>query len=509
MAHGYQSYSPEQGYLLAPNPLEWLPDDHLAYQVRDLIAEFDLARIYSAYSQDGRGAPAFAPQMMLAVLLYAQYKGVLSCRQIMQLCIEDLGARFLTAGTVPDYRSINKFRLLHKDALRDLFQQSVRLCESAGMVSLSRTAIDGTKVPGAGSKDRSRTYEHIAEQEAKLSAEEAKLSAEMEALVQAGLDKDAEEDARLGKDNDGYSLPENLRSREGRRAALRQAKAELEQRAREKEQARKEEWDKSEPADRPHKKTPDPDHAVPDPTSRYNFTDPESRMMKRRGQYVQGYNAQLSVDADHQVIVACAVTNEATDYGQLVPLAEQTAQNMGRLPGRVLADCGYFDHKNIEELERKGFTLLVPPNKKWQRDQAASAPLQAASAPLQAASAPLQAASAPLTEVSHQVMTTKERMQHQMMTEEGRAEYAYRMKTVEPVFGQIKGSPGHEQFTRFLRRGLERVQEDWCLVCLIHNVKKLLRYRTKQKQYVRVEKSNASHRRAAAKMVAQMISLSL
>src|SRR3569833_2323809 len=184
MAHGYLNYSPDQGYLLSVNPLEWLPSDSLAYQVYDIVGEFDLTLVHSAFSSDGRGAPAFAPQMLLSVLLYAHYKGVHSSRGIMRLCAEDLGARFLTGGIVPDHRSIHLFRVRHDTAIQALFKQSGGLCRAAGMVPLKFVAIDGSKFPCAASKDSSLTYAHIVD-------EEARLSAEIEAMLHAGLDLDA------------------------------------------------------------------------------------------------------------------------------------------------------------------------------------------------------------------------------------------------------------------------------------------------------------------------------
>ncbi len=443
------------------NVLDWLPSDSLAYQVRDIVCEFDLTLVHAAYGKDGRGAPAFSPQMMLSVLLYAQYKGVMSSRGTMRLCAEDIGGRFLCGNEIPDFRSIALFRVRHAESIRELFKQSIKLCEAAGMVSLRRVAVDGTKIAGAGSKDSSKTYARI------LQDEEA-LDKEVAALVQAGIDEDAADNASLGTDDDGFSAPEHLKNRADRIAAIRAAKAELAAarsallaRAREKAAAARKEWDETAPKDRPHTKKPDPETAVPADKDRYNFADPESRMMKGRGQYVQGWNAQACVDSDCQVIIACAVTDECTDYGQLAPLVEQAAANMGRLPDLTLADAGYFDHKDIRALEEKGHALLVPPNNEWSRDKSVGEPL---------------------SDAEREELTVRERMGREVSSAQGRADYAWRMITNEPVFGQIKGSPGHPLFTRFLRRGIKRSDADWSFTCAAHNLRKLIRFRQKQQE---------------------------
>jgi transposase len=499
MAHGYRNYSPDQCFLIAPDPREWLSADHLAYQVRDLVNEFDLTLIHSAYSSDGRGAPAFAPQMMLCILLYGQYRGVVSSRRLAEFCTSDIGARYLAGGNFPDHRSICLFRIRHRDAIRELFKQSVLLCRAAGMVSLKNVAIDGTKIAGAGSRDSSKTYEHIVK-------EEARISAEMDALVQAGLDIDAAENAQLGEDNDGYSLPDHLKSQEDRIAALRKAKAELgkaknilEARAKECAAFLRVQWDNTAPKDRPHRKKPDPDTALPEPANRYNFTDPDSRLMKGRGQYVQGYNAQAGVDSAHQVIVACRVTSDCTDYAQLVPMAEQVAANVGAKPDKVTADAGYFAHRNISKLEEQKYVLLVAPDKTYKQDKQHDMQPSVTALELEE---PEEEAAKP------QGLTVRERMRQLLATPEGKADYSLRKITVEPVFAQIKGSPGNPGFMRFLRRSIKRADQDWCWICLGHNLMKLYRFRAKSRE----EASGASETvktRRRQKRIVQTTSMTL
>jgi hypothetical protein len=342
--------------------------------------------------------------------------------------------------------------LRHGGSLKPLFVQSVHLCQEAGMVSLVHSVTDGTKIPGRASKSSNKKYSGIVD-------EEAKVSAEVDKLLQHGLDTDAAEDAQLGPDDDGFSLPEHLNSRQKRRDALRAAKAAMEAEAKSKEAVRKEEWDNTKPSERPHRKKPDPENAVPSADDRFNFVDPESRVMKARGRYIQGYNAQASVDSANQVIVACDVTNACNDYSQLIPLVDQSIENTGEKPKKVLADAGYFSDKNIDELDNRNLTALIPPDNEWRRNTTNTEPL---------------------CQEEIAKLTPKQREHYLVTTEEGRAEYAYRMKTVEPVFGQIKGSPGHPGFLHFLRCGRKRCQQDWNFVCLAHNIRKLIRFRAKQ-----------------------------
>lgn len=453
MARAFIEYSPDQGFLLPPNPRDWLPSDNLAYQVLDLVTHLDVTLLYDSYSADGRGAPAFRPEMMLSVIMYGTAKHVYSCRGLKLLCIEDVGARYLCGGYVPDHRTINQFRKRHGKALHNLFVQSVRLCQEAGLVGLLGVAIDGTKIPGRASKDTSMTYAQIVAQEAKIEAEVAELLARAD-------EQDAADDANLGPDNDGLSsLPTELGNRQKRLEALGQAKAALEARNKARQEALKEDWDKAEPRKRPHRKAPDPDNAKPEADDRYNRVDPDSRMMKAKGRYIQGFNAQASADSANQVIVACGVTNDGTDYSSLVPQVEQTIANVGQVPGQIMADAGYYSQRNIEQLTEKGHRVLVPPDNKWQRDRTVSTPL---------------------TENEFKTLTVKEQQHHLVTTEEGRMHYALRFKTIEPVFGQIKGCPGHSGFTHFARCGLTKCQEDWNLVCAVHNMMKLIRHRLKK-----------------------------
>jgi hypothetical protein len=232
---------------------------------------------------------------------------------------------------------------------------------------------------------------------------------------------------------------------------LREAKAELEEEERQKAGQKQKEWDESAPADRPHTKRPDPETAAPAGTAQYNPVDPDSRVQYScRSGYLQGYNAQAGVDADTQVIVACDLTNGATDVRFLTPMLDEAIENTGAVPEHVLADGGYYSGKNVSDADARGVTALIPP------------PLR-------------KSERIPLSEVppgKGDALSPKLRMRHLLSRPQMQERYAKRGKSVETVFAQIKGSPGHSRYTRFLRRGLEKCRQDWMLVCSMHNFSK-------------------------------------
>lgn len=458
MARDYRPYTPDQPYLLPPCPRDWLPADHLAYCVRDLVNELDLAGIEAGYSRDGRGAPAYHPRLMVSLLLYAWCSQIFSSRRIARLAVEDLGGRFLAAGQQPDHRCLNDFRLHHGEALRGLFVQSLRLCQAAGMVTLGQVALDGTKIAAAASKHKAMSYGRMVE-------EEERLQREVDAMLERARQEDAEEDAQFGAEAPGSWLPEELRRREERLEKIRQAKAALEAEAKaaaEEKRARhaakqrvREERGEARLGGKP---PADPATVQPKEKTQRNFTDPESRIMKGGdGAWVQGYNAQATVDTAQQVIVACEVTDCAADAPSLGRQTEQTIANTGFLPASLSADPGYFSATNVGYLEWRGIRPLIPPDR--QRHGTPAAPV------------------AELSAEELALLSVAERQRHQLSTAKGRADYAQRKGTVEPTFGQIKGCPGAEGFRAFMRRGLRKVRQEWAWICATHNFKKYFRFR--------------------------------
>jgi transposase len=433
MAKSYRPYFPEQDFLLPPSLREWLPEDHLAYFVSDLIDQLDLSAIESHYEREERGYPPYHPRMMTKVLIYGYCVGVFSSRRLEKRLVEDIGFRVLAAGNEPDFRTIAEFRRIHLKALEGLFEQVLRLALKLGAMRLGRVAIDGSKVKANASKHKAMSYRRMQEEEKRLKEEAHRLLAEAEQA-------DKEEDRRYGRSGRGEELPAELARREERLKRIVAAKRDLEQRA----QAEK----------RDDKDTPSGSsrggEAKPKANAQHNFTDPESRIMKGPDGFVQAYNAQIAVEPALGLIVAQALTQEANDKNQLLPLIDAVKRQSGQKAHEVLADSGYCSEKNLCEAARKKIDLYVATGK--QKHHQAAAPSPRGPIPKSA------------TEV--------ERMKRKLTTATGRAIYATRKTIVEPVFGQIKQGRG---FRQFLLRGVDKVRGEWALVCATHNVLKLYR----------------------------------
>src|SRR6266852_4392734 len=288
MAKTYRAYLPEQDWLLPPSLQDWLPEDHLAYFVSDVVEQLDLSAIESVYEEEERGQPPYHPGMMTKILIYGYCVGVFSSRRMQKKLSEDVGFRVLAAGNEPD------FRKLHLGALQGLFDQVLQIALQAGTMKLGRVVLDGSKVKANASKHKAMSYGRMQEEEKRLKEEVKRLLEQAEAV-------DAEEDARYGQDQSGDELPAELARRETRLEKIREAQRALEERAR--EQAK----NKGEPEA----------EAKPEAKMQYNFTDPESRIMKGADGFVQAYNAQVAVEPDFQLIVGQLVTQEANDKQQM------------------------------------------------------------------------------------------------------------------------------------------------------------------------------------------------
>jgi transposase len=424
MAKTFRTYLPEQNLLLPASLREWLPDDHLSYFVSDVVDQLNLSAIESVYEEEDRGQPPYHPRMMTKILLYGYCVGVFSSRRIQKRLVEDVAFRVLAAGNQPDFRTIADFRKLHLKALEELFQQMLRLTLETGMMKLGRVALDGSKVKGNASKHKAMSYGRMKETEKRLREEVRKLLNQAEAA-------DKEEDSRYGRDRRGDELPEELQRRETRMARIREAKHALEERAR--EQAKS--------------KGKDPEEAQPTKKEQYNFTDPESRMLKGPDGFVQGYNTQIAVEPVFQLIVGQRVTQAANDKQQMVPLIKAIEEQSGQKPEEVLADNGYCSDENLKYLARKRMEGFVATGKQKHGEQ--RKPCQRGPLPREA--------------------SRVERMERKLETKVGAAVYATRKWIVEPVFGQIKQARG---FRQFLLRGIEKVRGEWALICMTHNLLK-------------------------------------
>jgi len=458
MGQNFFSDTVNQTLLFPPSLHDWLPEGHLARFLVDVVSTLDLSAIYASYAEkDGRGQAAYAPEMMVRLLLYGYATGVYSSRKIQTRTWEDVAFRFLAGDQHPDHATLAEFRKRHLEALSGLFTQALLLCSEAGLVKLGHVSIDGTKIKANASKHKAMSYKRMTESEARLKAE-------IEALLHQAEETDAAEDAQFGKSRGGDELPEELSRRESRLKKLQEAKAALEQAAREQAEQKRAEAEqklaeREEEEQRTGKKKggrkpelPDPDKAKPDDKAQYNFTDPESRIMPdgaNKGSFVQGYNAQIAVDSESQVIVAAEVTQETNDKKQLRPMIAQIEKDLDQKPEKVSADTGYFSEANVNDEAVKGIDLHIA----TERDKH-SHPVETA------------------TGEAPPGGTARERMRHKLKTEAGRAVYKMRKAIVEPVFGQIKEIRG---FRRFSLRGQQNVRHEWRLVCAVSNLLKLFR----------------------------------
>ncbi len=357
-----------QSLLLPPSLHDWLPEGHLARFLVDVVNALDLGAIYASYEEkDGRGQSAYAPEVMVRLLLYGYATEVYSSRKIEARTYEDVAFRYLTGDQHPDHATIAEFRKRHLEALAGLFTQALLLCEKAGLVKLGHVSIDGTKIKANASKHKAQSY-------ARMGETEARLKREIEAFLERTAAADAVEDAQYGKGRRGDELPEQLRRRESRLKKIQQAKAELEQEARaqaEQERAaaeaklaaRREQEERTGKKVRGRDpKAPDPDQAQPEAKAQRNFTDAESRIMAdgaNKGSFVQGYNAQIAVDSASQVIVAAEMTQDTNDKKQLLPMIALMVTSLDRKPEKVSADTGYFSQPNVTDESVKDVDLYV------------------------------------------------------------------------------------------------------------------------------------------------------
>lgn len=471
MSKTYRPYNPDQPFLLPPSLREWLPEDHLALFLLDVVKQLDLSSIFAHYERELRGYPPHHPRMMVTLLLYAYCVGVPSSRKIERRTHEDIAFRVLSANTHPDHKSISEFRRIHLSSLTTLFVQVLKLCQKAGLVKLGHVALDGTKMKANASKHKAMSFE-------RMQKDEAALQDKVQALLAAAESTDAAEDAQHGKDRRGDELPEDLRRAQDRLARIQALKAELEAEAKMQAEAARvaatedaqvdatvaemknieaahasvEERHDDEPPPSPPSPGALPSHQVPTdkrgaptPKAQRNFTDADSRIMKTSQGFVQGYNAQIAVDEASQIIVAQGVSNQPPDCEHLVPMLDRVVDNCGAPPRRVSADNGYLSEDNVVRGASRGIDLYIAPRRLKHHNAAAVA--------------------AP----DGNDDSVKARMKAKLATDEGRAIYARRKVIVEPVFGQLK----NRGFRQFLLRGLDQVRGEWSLIALSHNLLKL------------------------------------
>lgn len=429
MAKTFREWDLGQRWLFPPSVMELVPEGHLAHFIRDTVREhLDLEAILSTYEEE-RGFPPYHPTMMTALLLYAYAQGVYSSRRIARACEERVDFMAVTGMQKPDFRTVSDFRKRHLSALGDLFGQVLKLCQKAGMVKLGHVALDGTKIKANASKHKAMSYE-------RMQASERALAEEVRGWLKRAEQQDDDEDRTLGREKRGDELPEWVKSEQERLTRIRAAKRALEQEA---AAAAKAEGKSDEPPNPPTSRS------KPDPKKQRNFTDPDSRIMKTKDGFEQAYNSHAAVDAGSQVIVAATLTNVQNDVQEMHDLLHQIRANTGRQAKEISADSGYCSEENLRELSWRGIRGYVATGRQRHGGSAATKDC---------------AWRSPWT----RSMATR------LKRAARRSRYRLRKVTVEPVFGQIKEAFG---FRRFLLRGLAKVQEEWQLICAVHNLRKL------------------------------------
>ena len=439
MAKTFRSWDVDQIWLLPPSVQELVPLGHVAHFVRETVREsLDLSSILETYAEE-RGYPPYQPTMMTALLLYGYTQGIYSSRRIARSCEERVDFMAVTALQKPDFRTISEFRRRHLKALGALFVQILKLCRQSGLVKLGHVALDGTKIRANASKHKAMSY-------ARMQKAEQELASEVDAWFKKADALDTQEDAEFGPDQRGDELPAWVVNKQQRLAKIRAAKQALEAEAKEALEAAKREDPPPSDSEKPRRGRPrKPPTGVPKPEAQRNFSDPESRIMNTREGFQQCYNAQAAVDADSQVIVACDVTQSASDRNQLKPMVEQIEAHNGRNPTELSADAGYCSEENLAELERREIRGYVAIGKQRHGKPAPAG-----------------------TRNSKGERT--QRMKRRLQSGGYRSRYRLRKQTAEPVFGQVKSARG---FRQVLLRGVEKVTDEWSLVCTAHNLLKL------------------------------------
>jgi transposase len=441
MSKDFRLWKIDEAQLLPPSVQDYVAKDHLSWLIVSLVrGSLDLSEITGSYTSR-LGQPPFDPWMMTALLLHGYASGLYSSRRIAKAAQERADFMMIVAGDPPDFRTISEFRKRHIKALASLFVQVLKLAEKAGLVKLGHVALDGTKIKANASKHKAMSYE-------RMKKREAEFQAEVDRWLKAADAADAEEDKLHGVKR-GDEMPDWVADKEKRLAKIRAAKAALEAEARavaEEETRRRAEAEERRIAEGRKKngKTPAPPPVEPDGKAQRNFTDPDSRILKTKDGYIQGYNAQAAVDAKAQIIVAYGLTASMSDHGQLVGLMDGIEANLGAKPKEASADSGYLSEANLQALADRGVSAYVATGR-------AKHP----------------------TEINRKIGGPLTQAMRDKLKRAGwRSRYRLRKQIVEPVFGQIKQARG---FRQFLLRGIEKVKAEWALICTAHNLTKLAR----------------------------------
>ena len=434
-------------FLLPPSVEDWLPKDHLARFVVDIVDQLDLSPLTEQYR--GAGSAAYHPAVMLSLLIYGYATGVYSSRRIEAATHDSIAFRYIAANAQPDHDSLCAFRKRFLPELTALFTEVLCIARQMKLLKLGTIALDGTKIRANASRHHALSYGHAQKIEAQLEAEVKELLKRAAAADQEPLPA-------------GLSIPDELTRRGERLAAIRAAKAEIEARAAERDRQVQAEHETKMQAradkaartgKKPGGKPPAPPSSGVRTTDQVNLTDPDSRIMLARGKgFEQSYNAQAAVDTDSMLVVATTLSHAPTDRQQLAPMLAELATLPADLGAatELIADTGYFSATNIEHC----VAAKIEPLLAFGRNKHHPHWLDRFTEP------------PPLREPA----SALERMHHRLQTRSGRKLYGLRKQTVEPVFGIIKAAMG---FRQFLLRGLAAVQGEWTLVTMAWNIKRM------------------------------------
>jgi len=436
MTTSYLPYEPRQQLLLPAALQDWLPEGHLAYYISDTVDSLDLSAFHARYAAGGSRNQPFHPAMMVKVLLYGYTTGVFSARKLARKLHEDVAFRVLAAGNFPAHRTLSDFRALHLKELAALFVQVVKLARECGLVKLGTIAVDGTKVKANASRHKAMSYRRMVQAEAELKAQ-------IDALLERANAADAAE-----RNEPELDVPAEIERRETRLAVIQAAKARLEERQRATDTARGRRADDEQ---RPRHPDGTPKRGalykrafgVPADTDQESFTDADSRIMKHAGgSFEQSYNAHTAVDAEHQIIVAAELTNNAADHDRLPALLEAVKTNTGNLPQQALADAGFRAEVSLEKLATMPCEVIVALG----REGRTQVTIDANKYPHSAA------------------------MAQRLQNEQAKAAYRRRKAIVEPPNGWIKAVLGFRQFSL---RGLHKAGAEWKLICMAVNLRRM------------------------------------
>jgi transposase len=440
--------------LLPPDLRDWVPEDDMVHFVLEAVAGMPLTTL--KFNRRGSGSAQYPPKMMLALLIYCYANGIFSSRRIERATYRDVAVRYLTGDTHPDHDTICKFRREHFEAVAQAFLEVLKLARQMGVLKVGTVSVDGTHIAASASRDRNVRYDRAGELDRQLQQDIAELMRQAEQADQ----RDTE---------DGQRMPDEIKRRQKLQEKMQQARAALEAQAKARAQAEREAYERKlaehdqRPPGRqgPRPQPPAADADQPRPAEQINLTDADSKLMRKskRSAYTQSYNAQASVDAQGSMLILSGhVTSSASDAHELIPSVRAVPAEVGCVT-TVLADSGYVDTHDIEQLQQDGVDVYVAVSREENHDQRR---YDFRPPPVDSASGGKR-----VKVVTHPTLVA---MKQKLQTPEGKRLYAQRKQTVEPVFGIIKSVLG---FRQFLLRGLEKVNGEWSLVRLAYNLKRL------------------------------------